>query len=106
MIIYIEKKKNFLQIKNAICFSILSAIILLSSAVGFYHFNVYYQIFKSKTVDDCQIGDIFPFDALTATIYSLNAIRTTNNEMNFAIKVAEAEKGGSITEKDSLHILY
>ena len=106
MIIYIEKKKNFLQIKNAICFSILSAIILLSSAVGFYHFNVYYQIFKSKTVDDCQIGDLFPFDALTATIYSLNAIRTTNNEMNFAIKVAEAEKGGSITEKDSLHILY
>ena len=105
IIIYVEKKKNFLKIKNAICFCILSAIILLSSAVGFYHFNVYYQIFKSKTVDDCQIGDIFPFDALTATIYSLNAIRTTNNEMNFAIKVAEAEKGGSITEKDSLHII-
>ena len=105
MIIYIEKKKNFLQIKNAICFSILSAIILLSSAVGFYHFNVYYQIFKSKTVDDCQIGDLFPFDALTATIYSLNAIRTTNNEMNYAINVAEAEKGGTITEKDSLHII-
>ncbi|WP_353935218.1 phosphoethanolamine transferase [uncultured Prevotella sp.] len=105
IIIYVEKKKNFLQIKNATCFCILSAIILLSSAVGFYHFNVYYQIFKSKTVDDCQIGDIFPFDALTATIYSLNAIRTTNNEMNFAIKVAEAEKGGSITEKDSLHII-
>ena len=70
IIIYVEKK-NFLQIKNATCFCILSAIILLSSAVGFYHFNVYYQIFKSKTVDDCQIGDIFPFDALTATIYSL-----------------------------------
>ena len=105
IIIYVEKKKNFLQIKNATCFCILSAIFLLSSAVGFYHFNVYYQIFKSKTVDDCQIGDIFPFDALTATIYSLNAIRTTNNEMNFAIKVAEAEKGGSITEKDSLHII-
>lgn len=105
IIIYVEKKKNFLQIKNATCFCILSAIILLSSAVGFYHFNVYYQIFKSKTVDDCQIGDIFPFDALTATIYSLNAIRTTNNEMNYAIKVAEAEKGGSITEKDSLHII-
>jgi len=105
IIIYVEKKNNFLQIKNVVCFRILSAIILLSSTVGFYHFNVYYQIFKSKTVDDCQIGDLFPFDALTATIYSLNAIRTTNNEMNYAIKVAEAEKGGSITEKDSLHII-
>lgn len=88
------EEEEFLQIKNAICFSILSAIILLSSAVGFYHFNVYYQIFKSKTVDDCQIGDIFPFDALTATIYSLNAIRTTNNEMNYAIKVAGSWKRG------------
>ena len=105
IIIYVERKKDLLQINNAVCLRILSAIILLSSIVGFYHFNVYYQIFKSKTVDDCQIGDLFPFDALTATIYSLNAIRTTNNEMNYAINVAEAEKGGSITEKDSLHII-
>ena len=105
VIILVERKRNLLQIQKVVVQRIIATIILIISAIGLCHFDVYYHIFKSKTIDDFFVGDMFPYDALTATIYSLHAISITSHEMDYAIKIAEAVKGGSITEKDSLHII-
>ena len=105
VIILAEKKRCLLQIRKAVYNRIINTIVIAVSAFGFYHFNIYYQIFSSKAVDDNFFGDMFPYDALTATIYSLHAISITSHEMDYAIRTAEAVKGGSITEKDSLHII-
>ena len=105
IIILAEKKRSLLQIKKAVSKRVINTIVIIASAFGFCHFNIYYQIFSSKAVDDNFFGDMFPYDALTATIYSLHAISITSHQMDYAIKIAEAEKAGTITEKDSLHII-
>lgn len=105
VIILVERKRNLLQIQKVVVQRIITAFILIVSVFGFCHFDVYYHIFKSKTIDDFFVGDMFPYDALTVSIYSLHTISITSNEMDNAIKVAEAIKGGTITEKDSLHII-
>lgn len=105
VIILAEKKRRLLQIQEVVSKRVITAIVLIGSAFGFCHFDVYYHIFKSKTIDDFCVGDMFPYDALTVSIYSLHTISITGHEMDNAIKVAETVKGGTISEKDSLHII-
>lgn len=85
---------------------ILCSFILLISFFGFCNFDIYYYIAKSNTTDDLPIGDPFPYDIITSTIFSLNSIRTTNNEIGRAIHTTQNVKGGTIIDKDSLYVIY
>lgn len=57
-------------------------------------------------MDDLPIDDPFPYDTVTSMLFSLNSVRTTNIEIHKAIKSSYNAERGTITDKDSLNIIY
>lgn len=82
-----------------------SYVILVCSLFGLCHFNVYYEIYKSKNYEDLNVGNRFPYDNVTATVLALYDVRAIAHEMRSAIRLAKNEKGGQIIGNDSLHVV-
>ena len=84
---------------------IISSIFLVCSLLGICQFNIYYDIFKSHTFEDLNVGNRFPYDTVTATALALHDVRAIAYEMKHAILLTKKEDGGHITETDSLHVI-
>lgn len=86
-------------------FRIISSIILVCSLLGFFNFDIYYDICKSHTFEDLNVGTRFPYDTVMATALALHDVRAIAYEMKHAILLTKKEDGGHITETDSLHVI-
>ena len=84
---------------------IISSVILVCSLLGFFYFDIYYDICKSHTFEDLNVGNRFPYDTVTATALALHDVRAVAYEMKHAILLTKKEDGGHITETDSLHVI-
>lgn len=62
-----------------------SSIILVCSLLGFFNFDIYYDICKSHTFEDLNVGNRFPYDTVTATALALHDVRAVAYEMKHAI---------------------
>lgn len=82
------------------------SLIMLIALFGFSKFDIYYEIAKSRTTDDLTIIDPFPYDTVTSMIFSLNSIRTTNNEIRQAINSTCNVEKGIIANNDPLNVIY
>lgn len=84
---------------------IISSVILVYSLLGFFNFDIYYDICKSHTFEDLNVGNRFPYDSVTATALALHDVRAIAHEMKHAILLTKKEDGGYVIEKDSLHVI-
>ena len=62
-----------------------SSIILVCSLLGFFNFDIYYDICKSHTFEDLNVDNRFPYDTVTATALALHDVRAVAYEMKHAI---------------------
>ena len=84
---------------------IISSVILVYSLLGFFNFDIYYDICKSHTFEDLNVGNRFPYDTVTATALAFHDVRAIAYEMKYAILLTKKEDGGYVIEKDSLHVI-
>lgn len=87
--------------RNAFLWSTVIIVIF-----GFCQFDIFYYVAKSKTTDDLPIKDTFPYDTVTKMIFSLNSIRTTENELQEAVKASYKAEKGTVADNDSLNVVY
>ena len=111
LIIIAERNKNkmWIRIKNShrhLVNDFCKLLLVIALVIGFFHFDIFYYIARSKTIDDLSIGDPFPFDAVTGMTFSLNSVRTTSNEIYKAIATTEKAAKGTVGETDSMNVIY
>ena len=80
---------------------IISSVILVCSLLGFFYFDIYYDICKSHTFEDLNVGNRFPYDSVTATALALHDVRAVAHEMKHAILLTK-KRGWRTYHRDGL----
>lgn len=82
----------------------VACAILVCVAFGMCHFDIFYKIGKSKTLEDIDVGNRFPYDNITATLMAIHDVKAIAHEMQTAINVARQVRPGVVADRDSLHV--
>ena len=74
----------------------VACAILVCVAFGMCHFDIFYKIGKSKTLEDIDVGNRFPYDNVTATLMAIHDVKAIAHEMQTAINVARQVRPGVV----------
>lgn len=107
-IIYMSEKRrqvfvSYLE-KHPTKKNLIDAVALSLSVVGAFNAGVYYKLLTNRLDKDIILSD--STDSFTSTLCALRAITFNAYEMKKAVQNANDVRGGKITEKDSLNVIF